>query len=112
MSIKNPVSWIASLLLLSPPVTGLAHHSHGNYQLHSYTHLTGTVEQVIWINPHAWINLSVADDNGRAALWALEGGGLTALHRRGWKKDDIKRLKKWILDELEKMGRKLEKRPA
>ena len=89
MSIKKLGCWIASLLLLSPPVTGLAHHSHGNYQLHSYTHMTGTVEEVIWINPHAWIHLNVTDDKGGSALWALEGGGISALTRRGWNKEDI-----------------------
>jgi len=70
-------------------MTGSAHHSHGNYSLHDYTHLTGTVTKVIWINPHAWIHLNVEDASGESELWALEGGGLTALARRGWEKEDI-----------------------
>jgi hypothetical protein len=89
MRINLSPRWIAVLLLLVLPIIGVAHHSHGNYQLHNYTHLTGTVEKVIWINPHAWIHLRVQDDKGDSTLWALEGGGLTALHRRGWKKEDI-----------------------
>ncbi len=78
------------MLLLALPFFAAAHHSHGNYQLHNYTYLTGTVEEVIWINPHAWIHLSVPDESGGSTLWALEGGGITALNRRGWKRDDIR----------------------
>ncbi|MBT5032353.1 MAG: hypothetical protein HOM55_08680 [Proteobacteria bacterium] len=89
MSIKKPARWTALLLLLALPIIGTAHHSHGNYSLHNYTNLTGTVEKVIWINPHAWIHLSVDNDNGESELWALEGGGLAALARRGWEKEDI-----------------------
>jgi hypothetical protein len=90
VSIKKSVGWTAILLLLTVPFIAAAHHSHGNYSLHDYTHLTGVVEEVIWINPHAWIHLDVPDDNGGSTLWALEGGGISALNRRGWKKDDIK----------------------
>ena len=89
MSIERPTRWTALLLLLTLPIIGAAHHSHGNYSLHNYTHLTGTVEKVIWINPHAWIHLNVEKDSGESELWALEGGGLTALARRGWEKEDI-----------------------
>ena len=89
MSIIKPVSRTVLLLSLALPLFAAAHHSHGNYQLHNYTYLTGTVEEVIWINPHAWIHLSVPDNGGGSTLWALEGGGITALNRRGWKRDDI-----------------------
>lgn len=88
MSIKT-FTKIAALLLLTAPAVSTAHHSHGNYSLHEYTHLAGTVNKVIWINPHAWIHLEVANESGETELWALEGGGLNALARRGWKKDDI-----------------------
>ncbi|MFL2546654.1 MAG: DUF6152 family protein [Candidatus Rariloculaceae bacterium] len=66
-----------------------AHHSHGNYILNEYTHLEGTVREVHWINPHAWIYLDVEDENGETSLWALEGGGIAAITRRGWERDDV-----------------------
>ena len=66
-----------------------AHHSHGNYILDEYTHLQGTVRELHWINPHTWIYLEVEDENGEPQMWALEGGGIAALQRRGWARDDI-----------------------
>ena len=66
-----------------------AHHSHGNYILDSYTHLEGTVREVHWINPHTWIYLEVEGENGEPQMWALEGGGIAAITRRGWTRDDV-----------------------
>jgi len=83
------VTLCAAVLGLVFPMSVVAHHSHGNYELHDYTHLTGTVKEVLWINPHAWIHLEVTNADGSTANWALEGGGLNALARRGWKQDDI-----------------------
>jgi hypothetical protein len=66
-----------------------AHHSHGNYILDEYTLLEGTVREVHWINPHTWIYLDVEDENGEMQLWALEGGGIGAITRRGWTREDV-----------------------
>ncbi|MFP6830186.1 MAG: DUF6152 family protein [Gammaproteobacteria bacterium] len=66
-----------------------AHHSHGNYVLEEYTHLEGTVREVHWINPHTWIYLEVAGENGEGTLWALEGGGIAAITNRGWMREDV-----------------------
>ena len=74
--------------ILSTPAA--AHHSHGNYSLLEYTHLQGEVKEVLWLNPHVWIHLEVLDENGAPSMWALEGGGIGALTRRGWSQDDVK----------------------
>jgi hypothetical protein len=67
-----------------------AHHSHGNYDMTTYTHLKGTVREVHWINPHTWIYLEVKDGKGEATVWALEGANVAQLQRRGWTKEMIK----------------------
>ena len=79
---------LVCLQVLSIPAA--AHHSHGNYSLLEYTHLQGEVKELLWLNPHVWIHLDVTDDNGESAMWALEGGGINALTRRGWARDDVK----------------------
>lgn len=66
-----------------------AHHSHGNYEMTEYTHLTGTVKELHWMNPHTWIYLEVPGESGDSAVWALEGGSPNALLRGGWQPDSV-----------------------
>ncbi len=77
---------VAAAGVLSP---ARAHHSHGNYQMTEYTHLEGTVTEFIFINPHSWVYLSVAGDEGEATIWALESGSVRALQRAGVANDTI-----------------------
>jgi len=72
------------------PAPAAAHHSHGNYSLLEYTHLQGEVKEVLWLNPHVWIHLEVVDEDGEPSMWALEGGSIIALTRRGWSQDDVR----------------------
>jgi hypothetical protein len=62
---------------------GLAHHSHGNYEMTEYTYLTGKVTDLYWANPHTWVYLEVLDADGRPTAWALEAAGSSTLARRG-----------------------------
>ena len=66
-----------------------AHHSHGNYSLQEYIRFEAEVREVLWLNPHVWVQVDVTDENGEVATWALEGGSIAALTRRGWAQDDL-----------------------
>ena len=92
-----PICRIRKLLALSlfavaiawfPPAS--AHHSHGNYQMTEYTHLTGTVMEMHWMNPHTWIYLEVMGEDGEAVIWAVEAASPNTLVRRGLARDTIK----------------------
>ncbi len=80
---------LCALAFIAVPLTSLAHHSHGNYDLLNYKHLDGTVNKVIWLNPHVWVYLSVDDGQGTTETWALEGGGINAVMSRGWTKESL-----------------------
>jgi hypothetical protein len=71
-------------------LTAWAHHSHGAYAMTDYTEVTGTVTDVYWINPHAWVYLDVVGSDGQAANWALEAAGATTLARAGIDPDGLK----------------------
>jgi hypothetical protein len=81
---------LAAIGAVSLALTAWAHHSHSNYNTKEFTHLEGTVKQIRWFNPHAWIYLEVMDDKSQPTVWILEGGGPAALARGGWKREDVK----------------------
>jgi hypothetical protein len=73
------------------PYASQAHHSHGNYDVRNYTELEGIVVDFIWLNPHVWIYLDVADGDGGTVTWALEGASINELSRLGWSKDSLQK---------------------
>jgi len=71
-------------------VTAWAHHSHGNYQMTEYTHLTGTVKELHLVNPHSWLYIEVMDTAGQPEMWAMETAGIGGLTRQGITEDTVK----------------------
>jgi hypothetical protein len=67
-----------------------AHHSFSaEYDFNRPLKLKGTVTEMKWANPHAWIYIEVVGKDGKAEKWAWETGGANALYRRGWRKEDL-----------------------
>ncbi|HEX6996538.1 MAG TPA: DUF6152 family protein [Gammaproteobacteria bacterium] len=77
----------AALLLIGPAA---AHHSFSAiFDAAQPVELTGTVTRVEWMNPHVWIYLSVAKDDGAVEEWALEMGSPNRLMRYGWHQSSL-----------------------
>ncbi len=67
-----------------------AHHAFSaEFDQNKPIRLEGTVTKWEWINPHAWINLDVVNEDGEVEHWRIEGGAPNALIRRGWTKDSL-----------------------
>ena len=80
------------ILVISAWATGApgwAHHSHANYDMTEYLNVEGTVTEIFWINPHIWIYVEVAGDDGEPAVWALETATPTQLARNGVTRDTV-----------------------
>ena len=76
------------LLLASVPV--VAHHSFAaEYDAQKAVKMTGTVTQMEWINPHAWIHIDVKKPDGKVEAWMIEAGAPNALLRRGFNKQSL-----------------------
>ena len=78
-----PIAFVC-LLASSPAV---AHHSFAaQFDAKKPITLEGTVTQMDWINPHAWIHVDVKGSDGKIVSWMVETGSPNILLRRGLNK--------------------------
>lgn len=81
----------AGAVLLITAASAWAHHSFAaEYDAKKPVTLTGTVTKVEWMNPHIFFYVDVKDSEGKITNWRGEGGNLSGLMRRGWRKDSLK----------------------
>ena len=66
-----------------------SHHSNSAYQVDEIITLTGTVSEWRWSNPHTWLIMTVAGDNGEEVEWAVEGRAPGVLGRAGWSRTSL-----------------------
>ena len=85
---------ISALLL----VFSLTHFANNAFSHHAFAaefdrekpiNLIGTVTEMKWANPHAWIYVDVEDSNGEIVNWALETRAANNLIRLGWRPADL-----------------------
>jgi len=81
------IGW--SLVLSLCASTAWAHHGGGTFDANKCFVFKGTVRQVAYVNPHAWIYVQVEKPGGASELWGFEFGGLGGLMRAGIKDTDF-----------------------
>jgi hypothetical protein len=87
-AIAASIALVAALAVCVPPA--VAHHAFSaEFDATKPVTLRGTVSRVEWVNPHAWIHISVVT-RGKADEWMIEGGTPNALFRRGITRDSLK----------------------
>ena len=52
--------------------------------------LRGKITRLEWINPHSWIHIAVAGNDGAMQKWMVEGGTPNTLIRNGLTRDTLK----------------------
>src|SRR5688572_3679891 len=68
-----------------------AHHSFSMFDRSKTVTISGTIESLDWVNPHAWLLVRVAGADNQADVWSFEMGGTGGLQRRGWQPDTVKK---------------------
>jgi hypothetical protein len=90
---RNYVSGIvgASMLFGLVAVTPAgAHHAFtAEFDANKPVKLRGTVTEMEWINPHAWLHLTVKTPDGKVESWMVEAGTPNVLYRRGVTKNAL-----------------------
>jgi hypothetical protein len=88
---KQIIKIVASAILACTTAPALAHHSFSAvFDATKPVAVVGTVTEVEWMNPHAWIHLDVENDKGEIEQWSFELGSPNGLTRRGWSRTTIK----------------------
>jgi len=84
------IAALAAIMLVG--TTGLwAHHSFSMFDTSKTVTLVGSVTMFEWTNPHAYIDIDVADPRGGAVKhWSVEMGSPSILQQSGWKFKDLK----------------------
>lgn len=67
-----------------------AHHSFAAvFDAEISVEKSGSVTEVEWMNPHAWIYIDVDGEDGEVVNWAFELGSPNGLIRRGWSRKSV-----------------------
>jgi hypothetical protein len=67
-----------------------AHHSFAaEFDVDRPVTLEGVITEVEFLNPHSWIHIEVAKDDGTVESWAIEGGTPNTLFRRGINRNSL-----------------------
>jgi hypothetical protein len=74
----------AGLLMIPSFVNARAHHAFSaEFDVGRPVELTGTIVEVEWTNPHAWLHLEVEGEDGNVERWAVEMLGANSLLSSG-----------------------------
>lgn len=83
-------AFLALATLIVVRSTVFAHHSlAAEFDTERMVTITGTISEMKWTNPHAWLYIDVKDEKGQLRNWAVEFGSPNALYRRGWRQTDL-----------------------
>jgi hypothetical protein len=83
------VRGVAVLIGLGAAPVAAHHGFQAEFDSKKPVTLDGVMTRIVWVNPHAWIYVRVADQDGRGIEWAVQAAGPEALTRRGWRPDSL-----------------------
>jgi hypothetical protein len=86
----RPRASFAAVAALFVTGAAFAHHSFAMFDRDKEVVLNGTVREFQWTNPHAFIEMEVANEKGDLEKWSVEMNSPNNLTRQGWKSTLLK----------------------
>lgn len=86
---KNKTLILTGLLVFATSAA-VAHHSYSAFEMTGEKTISGTIKKFDWSNPHSWIWIDVANEQGSVDTWGIEGMSPNFLSRRGWTRTTLK----------------------
>ena len=81
----------AALAATLLPAAASAHHSYAaTYDVTREITIEGKLVQFVYRNPHSFVHVVTAGDNGTSERWAVEWSGTTQLGNAGVNKETLK----------------------
>jgi len=85
------LSMVIGLVSVVMPLSALSHHSFSaEFDVGRPVDIVGSVIEVEWTNPHAWIHLNVENQSVGTEKWAVEMLGVNTLVRSGMTPQTLK----------------------
>ena len=88
--VRQSTAKVAVMLIATATVALSAHHSPVMFDRSVRKTLVGTVVEFAWMNPHASIQLDVANESGGMDRWGVELGSPNSMVRTGWRSSLLK----------------------
>ena len=89
MTTRNWVRSLGSLTFVVLLAPLQAHHAGVMFEEEKEVTVEGVVKEFQYTNPHSWLLVDVADENGTVTTWGFEAEGPSTLMRRGIRAGDL-----------------------
>ena len=83
-------SRVVGIFFVLAVTSSFAHHSSAMFDKQIVRHVTASVTEFQWTNPHVWIQISLENESGDLEEWSIEGLGPNSLSRKGWRRNSFK----------------------
>jgi len=89
MKLRSIYALVVALPGMLVAMTSVGHHSQSEFDFRNLLEVEGTVTELIWKSPHAWLHVDIVGEDGEVVNWGWELPSPTTLMRRGWTRKSL-----------------------